>query len=67
MEKDNIKVVEIVYRNYKNKVNNRFIIPMEIFLGTTEFYPDEQYLLKAYDTRKKEERIFAMSNILEWY
>ena len=62
----NEKTVEIVYKNWRGEVGVRQIIPEKIWFGTTEWYPEEQWLLDAFDCGKQESRTFAMSDIREW-
>jgi predicted DNA-binding transcriptional regulator YafY len=64
-EKDK-SVAKFTYVNYKNITNNRNINPIKLYYGNTEWYPENQWLLKAYDIEKKEIRVFAMKNIKCW-
>lgn len=54
------------YKNWQGEVAVRRIIPIEIWYGHTEFHSQEQWLLKAFDVEKKEERDFAINDILEF-
>lgn len=51
------------YKNHKGEVAWRQVIPIRLYYGTTQYYPEEQYLLEARDMDKKECRTFAVSNI----
>lgn len=51
------------YRNHRNEVAIRSVIPMEIFYGKTEFYPEEQWLMTAFDLDRDLPRTFAMNRI----
>lgn len=60
------KSIYIVYRNWKNDLTLRKITPYEnsFFWGSTEYHPEEQWLLKAYDEDKKADRIFAVKDMM---
>ena len=58
--------VSIVYTNWKNVTATRTIRPIEIWYGSTEYHTSEQWLLRALDIEKNEERNFAMQDIKSW-
>ena len=58
--------VRIVYTNWRGVTTVREIIPIKLYLGSTEYHPKKQWLLKAYDTYKKEHRHFSMKDIKRW-
>jgi len=61
------KEVTILYTNYKGETALRKIIPTgKIWFGSTEWHPDEQWLLDAHDVEKGALRNFAMKDIKEW-
>ena len=62
-EKD---VIKIIYTNYRGEKDERIIKPISIWFGSTEWHPDEQWLLHAYDLEKNAERDFAMKDIERW-
>ena len=64
MEKD--IVAKFNYKNYKNIINERVVNPIKLYYGNTKWYPDNQWLLEAYDIEKKDIKIFAMKNIQKW-
>jgi hypothetical protein len=54
--------------NWKGIPGHRKIQVARIYFGSTEYHPEEQWLLEALDIDKKEYRIFAMkdmSNVVE--
>jgi len=57
------KIVKIVYTNYRGETAERKIIPIELWFGSTEWHPEEQWLLKAFDLDKKAERNFALKDV----
>lgn len=60
------QIVTIVYRNWKGVTAERRILPIEVWYGSTEYHADSQWLLRALDTVKGEERNFAMQDIQKW-
>jgi predicted DNA-binding transcriptional regulator YafY len=54
------------YTNYKGSVSIRHVIPIDIWYGSTEYHPEEQWLLKAYDIDKQDYRNFSIKEISEW-
>ena len=58
--------VKIVYTNYRGETSVRSIIPIKIRFGKTEWHPEEQWLLDAFDVEKDAERSFAMKDIQKW-
>jgi predicted DNA-binding transcriptional regulator YafY len=60
------KSVVIVYTNWKGETGLRTITPKLMFWGSTQYHPVLQWLLLAFDEDKKEERTFALKDILSW-
>jgi predicted DNA-binding transcriptional regulator YafY len=58
--------IQFEYTNYKGEASTRTIVPLGIRFGYTEWHPQEQYLLNAYDCNKREGREFAMKDIKNW-
>jgi predicted DNA-binding transcriptional regulator YafY len=58
--------VKIVYDNWKGEVKIRTITPKKIWFGSTEWHPQEQWILDAFDEDKQADRSFAMADIIEW-
>ena len=61
-----IKKLSFIYLNYKGERSERLVKPIEIYYGSTEYHPEPQLLLKAFDIEKKAERDFAMDSIFSW-
>lgn len=59
-------IVTIIYTNYRKETAERKIIPKKIWFGSTEWHPEEQWLLEALDVAKNEDRNFAMKDIKSW-
>lgn len=58
--------VTIKYTNYKGKISDRWIEPIEIFFGETEWHKGYQWFLRADDIDKNVTRDFAIKDILSW-
>lgn len=65
-EADPARQVKFTYKNHAGKVQTRYVVPMNIFYGISDWHPEAQWLLNAYDVVKMEERTFAMKDISEW-
>ena len=63
---DKQKIVKILYTNYRGETAVRLILPDKIWFGKTEWHPDEQWLLDAYDIHKQAKRSFALREIQQW-
>lgn len=61
------QIVSIVYTNYRGETSVRRIIPKRVWFGSTEWHPEEQWLLDAIDVEKEVERSFAMKDIRSWF
>ncbi len=62
----NLQTVIILYTNYRGETALRKITPKKIWFGKTEYHPEEQWLLDAFDLDKQADRTFAMKDIKEW-
>ena len=58
--------VKIEYTNYRGETNVRTVIPVRIWFGGTEWHPEEQWLLDAFDVGKNANRSFAMKDLKQW-
>ena len=63
---DDHKVISIVYTNYRGEMGIRHILPKAIRFASTDWHPEPQWLLEAFDLEKKADRSFAMKDISEW-
>jgi len=57
--------VEIDYTNWKNERAFRRI-PINVYYGSNEFHPEQQWLMEATDLDKNALRCFAMKDIHSW-
>lgn len=60
------QIVEIDYTNWRGERAKRHIIPYRVEWSRNEWHPEHQWLLIAFDVRKRESRSFAMANIHAW-
>ena len=54
------------YRNWQNAIGIRTVKPIKIWYGKTQWHPKSQWLLKALDSDKGEERDFAVKDIIKF-
>ncbi len=58
--------IKIEYTNYRGEKGVRTIVPISFFFGTTEYHPQEQWLIKLWDVDRQAERIYALKEISRW-
>jgi predicted DNA-binding transcriptional regulator YafY len=58
--------VIIDYTNWKGERRERVIIPRTLFFGSTNFHPEVQWMMTAFDEEKQADRMYAMKNIHSW-
>lgn len=61
------ETVNIVYTNYRGETAVRQVIPKRIWFGGTDWHPEQQWLLDAFDIAKGADRSFAMKDIRSWF
>ena len=66
MSDNSEKTVQILYTNYRGETAYRNIIPEKIWFGATEWHPQPQWLLDAFDVEKNALRNFAIKDIRNW-
>ena len=60
------KTIRIRYTNHRGETAVRRIEPIDIDFDSTEWHPEPQWLLHAFDLDRKAERSFALRDIHEW-
>ena len=60
------KEILIRYTNYRGETALRRIIPISLRFGSTQWHPEPQWLLEAFDLDRRAARAFAFKDILEW-
>jgi predicted DNA-binding transcriptional regulator YafY len=58
------QVVRFRYRNWKGVVSERTARVTTLVYGTTEWHPQPQWLMQAFDMEKKSERTFALHDMV---
>lgn len=66
MKWDQEKAVQVDYTNWRGEKGTRTIVPESIYFGSTEWHPEKQWLLRAYDVEKQAYRDFALKDIASW-
>lgn len=61
-----MKQLKFEYKNWKDEVAIRRVVPKSIWFGSTEYHKEEQWFMKAFDISKHEERDFAMKDIIRF-
>lgn len=56
----------IDYTNHRGRRARRRVQPISIRFGHTDWHPEDQWLLLAFDSNHKAEREFAMRDIHSW-
>lgn len=57
--------VTLTYTNWKGETAERAIIPRRVWWGSTEWHPEPQWLLTAFDVDKQAERDFALKDFCQ--
>jgi len=65
MSTENVPILQFEYKNYKGVTSIRNVIPYKVWFGSTDFYK-EQWLLHCFDVDHKQERNFAMREIIRF-
>ncbi len=66
MSEQNPQQVSILYANHRGETSSRIVIPHRIWFGRTEWHPEDQWLLDAYDLERQANRSFALKDIKTW-
>jgi hypothetical protein len=53
----------VEYTNYRGETARRVIIPIRFWWGSTEWHPEEQWMLSAWDVEKNARRDFAWQDM----
>ncbi|MVA91571.1 hypothetical protein GOZ80_05990 [Agrobacterium vitis] len=54
--------ITLTYTNYRGEISERTILPKNIWFGSTEWHPEPQWLLTAFDLGKQTVRDFALKD-----
>lgn len=58
--------VKITYTNHRGEIGVRRIQPLRMWFGKNDWHHTEQWLLRAVDLEKGEDRDFALKDVLRW-
>lgn len=58
--------IRFKYKNWKDEISIRTLIPIEVWYGESDFHKGTQWFLKAYDLDKLDKRDFAIKDIIEY-
>lgn len=58
--------VVIDYVNWRGERRWRLVRPLGLTCDSTEWHPERQWLLRAVDLEKSEERLFALAGVRGW-
>lgn len=53
----------VMYINYRGEASFRNIRPIRVYYGSTEWHPEPQWIMQAYDLDKDAVRDFAMKDM----
>lgn len=54
--------VTLIYTNYRGEMSERTITPQRVWYGSTEWHPEPQWLITAFDHEKQANRDFALKD-----
>jgi predicted DNA-binding transcriptional regulator YafY len=64
---DNEHKIKICYTNYRGETSIREIIPQKVWFGSTEWHPENGWLLNAFDVEKGADRSFSLKDIKAFF
>lgn len=62
----NDALVRFVYTNHRGETATRTVRPHSITFKATQYHPEPQWILVAWDIDKRTRRSFAMKDISQW-
>lgn len=54
--------VTLIYTNYRDETSERTITPQRVWYGSTEWHPEPQWLITAFDHKKHASRDFTLKD-----
>jgi hypothetical protein len=54
--------ISFLYTNYRGQLSRRKAVPLRIAFESTDWHPEPQWILHAFDMDKKAERGFALKD-----
>lgn len=66
MTASNQRPITFLYTNWKGETSQRHVIPKFIEFISTEWHPEPQWIMTAFDLDKKQDRGFAMKDMKQF-
>lgn len=60
------EAVELDYTNYRGERRPRTVYLHSLWYGKTEWHPEEQWFMRAFDLEKDDYRDFALKDLHAW-
>lgn len=60
------QVVRILYTNHRGQTAWREVLPLRVEFKATEWHPEPQWILQAFDLEKQAEPSFALKDVKRW-
>lgn len=60
VDRTNMQPIKMIYTNYRGETSVRSVTPISVDFGTTDWHPEPQWLMTAYDNDKGAHRAFAL-------
>jgi hypothetical protein len=58
------QIIKVQYTNYRGETAIRTIWPIDISFKSTEYHPEQQWILRALDVDKGQQRDFALRDMV---
>jgi predicted DNA-binding transcriptional regulator YafY len=59
--------IRILYTNHRGETAVRRIVPKRVWFGRTEWHPEPQWLLEAFDLERQAMRSYALKEIRSFF
>jgi hypothetical protein len=59
--------IKVVYTNWRGETAVRSIVPVKVYFGSTDYHPEEQWLLEVWDVERGAVRVYALKDIKQWF
>jgi len=64
MSINDAKAIRFQYKNWRGELSIRTVLPENIWFGSSEWHPSDQWFMRALDVEKGETRDFALQDIV---
>ncbi len=62
IDRTNMRPIRMTYTNYRGETAVRTVTPIQVDFGSTDWHPEPQWLMSAYDHDKGAHREFALAD-----